>query len=446
MRKSPARKQFAVMLLLAACWSSNATAQPQKPAPKRELKDAATVAPSSPGRYYALVIGNNNYVRTNVHKLETPINDAVAIEAILKTSYGFKTELLRDASRDQILTALVNYRRTLRPDANLLIYYAGHGILDRDAGEAYWVPVDGDGDNSMNWISADEITRAVRAIPAKHVLVISDSCYSGAILADDGPTRDLGRGITPTDYSVYLSRLQTLKSRSWMASGSKEPVADNGAPGHSIFAAAVLQGLAQMKENQFAAGDLFYAFVRRKVAGSGPQLPQYGSIRGSGDDLGDFIFSHGGAPAPETPDVTPVIEIPATPADGTGKNEDISRKNPARDDDKNRINDVLHQYELAYNTKSAAALWKIWPGAPIERRQPIESYFKSAQSIRTVLQMGSPEISADQMTAIVRGRNHVSYVPKAGPTPPASDGDITFTLKRDSDAGWVIVNVEVHIN
>jgi hypothetical protein len=201
-----------------------------------------------------------------------------------------------------------------------------------------------------------------------------------------------------------------------------------------------------MKESQFSAGDLFYAFVRRKVAGSGPQLPQYGSIRGSGDDLGDFIFSRGGAAAPETADVvSPVIDIPGIVVDATKKNEGNSSKNVASGDDQNQINDVLHQYENAYNNKSAPALWKIWPGAPIERRQPTESYFKSAQSIRTVLQMGPPEISADQMIATVRGRNHISYIPKAGPAPPASDGDITFTLKKDP-VGWIIVNVDFRIN
>src|SRR6267143_796613 len=141
MRKSPARKRCAAMLLLAACLSS-ASAHGQKPQQKRQVKDstapAAPPAASSPARNYALVIGNNNY--------------------------ALKTELLRDATRDQILTALVNYRRNLTPDANLLLYYAGHGILDSEAGEAYWVQVDGDKNNNMNWISADDITRAVRAI------------------------------------------------------------------------------------------------------------------------------------------------------------------------------------------------------------------------------------------------------------------------------------------
>src|SRR5262249_1811485 len=143
------------------------TKHDKKPTPQRGVYDAAAPpAASSPAKYYALVIGINNYAR--VHRLQTPINDAIAVEAILKNSYGFKTELLRDGRRDQILTALVHYRRDLTPDSNLLIYYAGHGILDSDAGEAYWVPVDGARDNNMNWISADDITRAVRAVQAKH--------------------------------------------------------------------------------------------------------------------------------------------------------------------------------------------------------------------------------------------------------------------------------------
>jgi len=437
-----------VAILVVAWWGGAPVAYGQKPVSHRGVHDAAAGSPaagSPKAEYHALVIGNNNYPR--IHRpLKTPINDAVAVAQLLHDRYGFRTELLRDATRDQILTALVRFRRTLTPNTNLLIYYAGHGYLDREAGEAYWIPVDGDSDNIINWISADDITRAVKTIPSKHVLVISDSCYSGAILSDDSATRDFGPGLAPREHIAYLAKLDNSKSRDWMASGSKEPVADDGAPGHSIFAAAVLQGLTQMKDDQFAASDLFYAFVKRKVAGNAPQLPQYGSIRESGDDLGDFIFSRGGAPPPGPEDVPPVIDTLGPTPDVIAKNTANNRINVASDDERNRINDVLNQYKLAYNTKNAAALWKIWPGAPIERRQPTESYFKSAQSIRTELQIGLPEISSDHTTAIVRGRNHVSYTPKAGPTPPASDGDITFTLNRDSTGGWVIVNVDVRVN
>jgi ketosteroid isomerase-like protein len=137
-----------------------------------------------------------------------------------------------------------------------------------------------------------------------------------------------------------------------------------------------------------------------------------------------------------------VIDIPAPTPEVIAENAADTRTNVASDDDRNRINDVLHQYELAYNTKNADALWKIWPGAPIERQQPIESYFRNAQSIRTVLQMGTPEIAADHLTATVTGKNNVSYTPKAGSKPPDAKGAITFTLKKDSSGGWTIAAIE----
>jgi hypothetical protein len=381
-----------------------------------------------------LVIGNNNY--QYVSKLQTAVNDANAVAQLLHDRYSFKTRVLLNATRDQIMTALVLYRKSLTQNSNLLIYYAGHGYLDRDAGEAYWVPVDGEGDNNMNWISADDITRAVKTVPSKHVLVISDSCYSGAILGGRD-TRDFGGGISPQERIAYLARKQSSKSRDWMASGSVEPVADDGAPGHSIFAGAVLQGLRQMKDEQFAASDLFYSFVQRKVGGNSPQLPQYGSIRESGDDLGDFIFSRGGAPLPDRGDVPP--EIPHDqPQPEILTNHGGSFDAEA---DRNAINAVLHQYEDGRKRKDANALWKIWPSAPPETKQRIAAYFKSAASIRTGLQMGPPEVAGDHVTATVSGQMHEVYTPKNGDSPPARDEDITFTLKKNNGV-WTIADVK----
>src|SRR5262249_3801021 len=143
----------------------------------------------------------------------------------------------------------------------------------------------------------------VRGIPAKHVLVISDSCYSGVILA--------GTGRSP-----YVDKLQTLKSRTWMASGSKEPVPDSapGGAGHSPFANAFLEGLSKMQDNQFTASDLFFTYVRRRVASNSPQLPQYGAIRESGDDLGDFVFARGGIAREDT---APIIKYQGSQGSST---------------------------------------------------------------------------------------------------------------------------------
>ena len=133
----------------------------------------------------------------------------------------FGREAGLDGADDDILTALAQYRQTLKESSNLLIVFSGHGYNDRDAGEAYWLPIDAQANNNENWISADDITRDVRAIAALHVLIISDSCYSG----------DLTRAafnINLGEPNAVLARVSKSKSRTLMSSGGDEPVADGG--------------------------------------------------------------------------------------------------------------------------------------------------------------------------------------------------------------------------
>jgi uncharacterized caspase-like protein len=260
---------------------------------KRELEPskASPPAPLQPGPYYALIIGNQNY--KYLKSLQTPIHDANEIAQLLHERYHFHTKVLLDADRDQILTALNRYRRSLPESSSLLIYYAGHGYHDLATDEAYWLPINADPDNNKNWISSNDITSDVKAIPSAHILVISDSCYSGYIV----DSRDAKVGINPAAMPAFLAKMLASKSRNLMSSGSDEPVADGGAEGHSVFAAAILESLRRIDEPNFSASDLFLRYVQPAVGGSSSQLPQYSVIRNSGHQYGDFVFSRKSQPA-----------------------------------------------------------------------------------------------------------------------------------------------------
>ena len=272
-----------IAFLLAAVLVKAASAQPQSSTSSRGVQDATSPAPAVQlGPFYALVIGNNNYAY--LPKLQTAINDADAVARLLHDQYGFATQVLHNATRNTILTAMNNYRRTLPENSNLLIYYAGHGHHDLDADKAYWLPVDAQADNNDNWVSADDITADVRALPSLHVLIISDSCYSGAL------TRSADVAINPSERSSYMAKMVKSKSRDLMSSGADEPVADGGAAGHSVFAGALLASLREMNPDEFTAAELFQRFVQPAVAGGSDQLPQYSPIRNSGHAYGDFIF------------------------------------------------------------------------------------------------------------------------------------------------------------
>ena len=267
-------------LLVSFLFSSILAALPFKAgAQERGIK----VSNAPTGRYFALVIGNDDYI--SLPHLKTAAGDAREVEETLRTLYGFQTKLLLNGTRQQIISALNAYRQQLDGESSLLIYYAGHGHNDREEDKAYWLPVDASKEDSANWISADDITTKLKVIPSRHVLVVSDSCYSGT----------LTRGIEPivTEAGArerFLQRMLSGRSRHLLASGGNEPVADGGGGDHSVFAGALLRGLRQSEREQFTAAELFQEFIEVSVAGRSDQTPEYSPIRNSGHESGAFVF------------------------------------------------------------------------------------------------------------------------------------------------------------
>jgi uncharacterized caspase-like protein len=239
---------------------------------------------TSGGHYYALVIGNTRYPEYGPD-LPMAEHDARAVADVLKQSYGFSVTLLLNAKRNQILDQLNELRSELQPNDSLLVYYAGHGWRDRATEATYWLPVDAQKTSNSNFISANDITSNVKALKSRHVLVISDSCYSGTLVRSSEPLINL-----PKERADLIAKLQSGKSRNLMASGGNEPVLDGGGGNHSVFAKALLIGLEQQGRDPFTAAELFQEFVLERVAGAAPQTPEYGVIYSSGHESGDFIF------------------------------------------------------------------------------------------------------------------------------------------------------------
>ena len=229
------------------------------------------------GSYHALVIGNDLY-RSLPH-LGTAVGDAEAVAKELEHDYHFSVRLLTNATEEDIIGALTDMRRDLQWDDNLLIYYAGHGWYDQDAEQGYWLPVDATEDNQAHWISNADITNALKALRAKHILVVADSCYSGTL------ARDANISLRGVD---YIERIVKKKARTVLTSGGLEPVLDAGGQGHSVFAHAFLEALTD--NDGVIDGQELFRRLRDPVVANAPQTPEYGEIRGAGHDGGDFIF------------------------------------------------------------------------------------------------------------------------------------------------------------
>ncbi len=245
----------------------------------------ATVAPHNVdfGDYYALIIGNNAY--TNLPPLSTAVHDANALAGLLASRYGFHTEVLVNVTRAEIMRALARYRRLLGSDDNLLVFYAGHGMIDDEAEEGYWLGVDASLKDEASWVANSTIASTLRAMKAKHVIVVSDSCYSGALTRGISVS-PAGGGVTTDE--VALARLAKRRARTALTSGGTEPVLDGGGSGHSVFARFFLGTLADNQE--ILDGSQLYVRLRRAVMVNARQAPQYGDIANAGHEDGDFLF------------------------------------------------------------------------------------------------------------------------------------------------------------
>jgi len=189
-----------------------------------------------------------------------------------------------DATRSDIINAMSGLRASLSYDTNLLIYYAGHGIVDPVTDLGYWLPVDAMQNSPANWVSNDDIANMLKAIPARHILVVADSCYSGTLVR--AAPIDLE---TWEDRRDWLKRIAKKRSRSALVSGGLEPVADAGSGGHSVFAAALLGAL--WENSEIIEAQALFAPVRKRVILNADQTPIYSDIRLAGHEGGEFIFA-----------------------------------------------------------------------------------------------------------------------------------------------------------
>jgi uncharacterized protein len=248
------------------------------------------VAPGTTyGRYHALVIGNNDY--RLIRPLRTAVNDARDIATVLEQQYGFKVTLLLNANRYDILSALNALRATLTEDDNLLVYYAGHGQLDRVNQRGHWLPVDAEPDSPANWISNISVTDILNAMTVQQLLVVADSCYSGAMTRSAVPRVE--PGMTDDARAQALRTLARKRSRLLLTSGGVEPVVDTTGGPHSPFAQSFLDLLRQNR-GVLPTQELFrrlqvqvMTMVERMEV---RQVPEYAPIRFAGHEAGDFLF------------------------------------------------------------------------------------------------------------------------------------------------------------
>lgn len=231
-------------------------------------------------RKVALLIGIGDY-QGSIPKLSSPVKDVQEIGKIMKDRLGYEVRTLLNADKAGIVRELNRLILESGSDDSVAVMYAGHGHVVEKTQRGYWIPGKASPDDPRQWISNQDIAKALGMIPAKQILLVSDSCYSGTLTRE----AKIERAEILSDPQAMLER----RSVTALSSGGDEPVADEGKDGHSVFAWHFMQQLKAVKDVSLGVG--VYEQIVEGVKSEIPQTPQYGASLSSGHQRGgDYLF------------------------------------------------------------------------------------------------------------------------------------------------------------
>jgi hypothetical protein len=229
------------------------------------------IAPISDNEtFHAIFIANTDYSGAKWPALKTTIPEARSFIKLLEDKYGFlpaNVDTVFNKSRQEILTIVKDRLDKLTDNDNLVLFYGGHGYFVESTNMAYWVPINCD--NEFDYISNTDITNLLNGCEARHILVMADACFSGAMR---------GGLDAPAKYEYKF------KSRQLLTSGGTEPV-----PGKSAYIAMILETMNNNTDKYLSAREL-YTRIFKGIMDQTNTEPTIRDLKVTGSEGGQFYF------------------------------------------------------------------------------------------------------------------------------------------------------------
>lgn len=154
----------------------------------------------------AYLIGVADYA--HVPRLETPPQDAQALEILLREQHGFQTTLLIDPGKAEVEALFQKMREeNLTQDGRVLFYYAGHGVQQDSAYglKGYILPKDARAGDDGSKIPMSQLNDLLCDLPARHVLLVLDCCFAGAFRMSSrrAASMDLNTPLFRQHYEIF---------------------------------------------------------------------------------------------------------------------------------------------------------------------------------------------------------------------------------------------------
>ena len=238
---------------------------------------------STPAKAWFLGIGIDDY--EEFPKLNNAVKDVEDVMKVLIQKYDLEEEnafllLNEKATEDNIIDKLDYFSKNLSNADKLMIYYSGHGHLDRTTGLGFWIPQDAIQGKTARYIRNSTIRDYINVIKTRHTLLISDSCFSGSLFV---------RGASRATSSA-IEELESLESRWGICSGRADEEVNDGPPGgNSPFAQSIIDSLKRNQQKFLNVAKLADKVILQ-TRSNYEQLPEGNPMYGVGHKGGQYIF------------------------------------------------------------------------------------------------------------------------------------------------------------
>ena len=234
------------------------------------------------GKSYFLGIGIDEY--NFFSNLNCAVKDVKDILRLLEERYDIDksyTLFNNKATFKEIIRIFHGLIKEVTPKDKLLIYFSGHGYKDMESDRGYWLPQDAAEEQFDTFLPNSRIRQFLEDIKAKHILLISDSCFSGTLLE----WRTMKSGLT-----TKLEEFENINSRWVLCSGRDDEVVADGKPGgNSPFATGVISTLTKNRDYKLNV-QMFGEIVFRNVNFRYNQLANCSPYNIAGHKGGQYIF------------------------------------------------------------------------------------------------------------------------------------------------------------
>lgn len=225
----------------------------------------------------ALVIGISKYRDEMIPPVRYAKRDAETIASYLEAVGGIprsRMKILTDegATLSDFSAYIEEWLpRRVSADTTVFVYYAGHGAPNPTTGKAFIVPYDGHPDFSSKLYPLDRLYETLDKLPAKEVVVMLDSCFSGATGRSVLPNGARPLALTIENPALVSGKLAVLAA----ASGTQIS-SDYDKEQHGLFTYFLLKGLrgdADKDGNGVVdVGELFEYIQKRVTAVASEEL------------------------------------------------------------------------------------------------------------------------------------------------------------------------------